>query len=193
MAKKEYHKAIKVFERAIQIRPDYVNAHLSLGNTYRLINRCDKAVQAYANVVKYKPYYASVYNNMGVCLNQLKQYDKAFQAYELAIKYNPNNFEYLNNLATLYSSHQKYDKALPHYYRAYQIAQQRRNTVAQELLLYYLSICLYKLEKIEDADKAFNTAQQKTYLKKQQYENLQAIMKQVGLEKQAEEIQKKIK
>ena len=56
-------EAINAFKRVIAIKPDYAEAHSSLGNVLK--DRCWRKHRGYNKALSLKPDYAEAYNNMG--------------------------------------------------------------------------------------------------------------------------------
>ncbi len=51
--RKKYAEAISDFEKAIEIKPDYADAHFNMGRSYFLLNNEDKACECYKLAAKY--------------------------------------------------------------------------------------------------------------------------------------------
>ncbi len=52
---RDYENAIKMFEKAVNIRPDYKEGYLNLGKLYTMINNNEKAIEMYEKVLKLDP------------------------------------------------------------------------------------------------------------------------------------------
>ena len=68
-AKGKYDKAIKVYNQAIKLDPDYAQAYHGLGVTYHIKEEnahynYDKAIEAYKKAIKLDPNYVKAHYNL---------------------------------------------------------------------------------------------------------------------------------
>jgi len=63
--KKDYHRAIDCYRKAIQINPQYSLAYLNLGVALGSINKTEEAIDCYRKAIQINPKFAAAYNNMG--------------------------------------------------------------------------------------------------------------------------------
>jgi tetratricopeptide (TPR) repeat protein len=49
---KQYDKAIEMFNKAVELRPDYKEGYLNLGRLYTMMNNVDKAIEMYERVLR---------------------------------------------------------------------------------------------------------------------------------------------
>ena len=97
-----YDKAIATFEKAIDLKSDYVNAHYNLGLAYVKKGEVNKAWRAYYGAIQMKRNYAEAYNNRGIA-HQLKgEMIYALQDYTMAIGLNQTLTEAYTNRGSLY-------------------------------------------------------------------------------------------
>lgn len=54
------------YERAIALKPDYVNAHNNLGNVWKALGRADQARASFAQALRYNPGNADTHYSLGV-------------------------------------------------------------------------------------------------------------------------------
>ena len=90
--------AAQSFNRAVEIKSDFADAHYNLGLTLQELNQLDDAVKCYLKTLTIKPDYAEAYNNLGVTLKDLDQLDEAVKCYEKALIIKPDYPEAHNNL-----------------------------------------------------------------------------------------------
>ncbi|SVE18205.1 uncharacterized protein METZ01_LOCUS471059, partial [marine metagenome] len=90
--------SIKMFERAVAIKPDYAEAHFNLAVILRELGQLDAAVKSYEKAIAIKPDYAEAHNNFGILLNMLGQLVAAMRCYEKALAIKPDYAEAHNNL-----------------------------------------------------------------------------------------------
>ena len=98
----EYDKAIATFQKAIDLKSDYVNAHYNLGLAYMKIGAVDEAISAYYGAIQFKRNYAEAYNNRGIGYHLKGETIYALQDYTMAIGLNQALTEAYTNRGSLY-------------------------------------------------------------------------------------------
>jgi spermidine synthase len=93
--------AIREFDLAFQIKPDYAEAHSNLGNVLLRTGRFQDAIGQYQQALRIKPNYAEVHNNLGFALSRVGKRQDATAHYAVAVQLEPNYAEAHNNLAWL--------------------------------------------------------------------------------------------
>ena len=71
MLKKEFHKAIIFFTKAIDSKNDYFDAYINLGNTYSNLGNIKEAVNSFKKAIQINPYSAIAFSNLGDLLKTL--------------------------------------------------------------------------------------------------------------------------
>src|SRR6516162_10540792 len=100
--KGDFDRAIRDFDQAIKINPNYVEALYSRGLTYSNKGLWDRAIQDYDEAIKLNPNYVRAISNRGSAYLAKRQYDRAIQDYDQAIKLDPNEAIPLNNRGNAY-------------------------------------------------------------------------------------------
>lgn len=77
--------AVLAYRRAVELQPDYADAHNNLGNALREKGDAAAALTSCARAIELKPGYAEAYNNLGNALKDLGELDAAIAAYGKAI------------------------------------------------------------------------------------------------------------
>jgi len=113
--------AISCYEKAISIKPEYVEAHYNLGSANHKLGQLDLAVRSYKKVVAIKPDYAAIHKNkiLSVILffsNGL--IPDAIDALKVLIKDRPNDALLFNMTGGCYASQGKTDLAIKFYEKA---------------------------------------------------------------------------
>ena len=74
-------KAIKAFEKGIELSPDYPDLHNDLGCTYLQLNKCGEAVKSFEKAIELNKYYQNAYLNLAtaLCLNVMEKEDFEFE------------------------------------------------------------------------------------------------------------------
>ncbi len=89
------------FEKALEIRPTYGDAHAQLGLAFYRQKQKDKAMASYEKSLTHKPNNAKVYSNMGIIYFEAKQLGKAEEVYRKAVKYDPRFVDARRNLGSV--------------------------------------------------------------------------------------------
>ena len=110
--------AVKSFEKALAIKPDYIEVNYNLGVTLKELGRLEDAVKSYEKAVALKPDYADAHYNLGNTLKELGQSAAAVKSYEKALAVNPDDAEAHNNLGNVFKDLGQLDDAVKSYERA---------------------------------------------------------------------------
>ena len=102
-SKKDYEKAFRAFEKAIEIQPTWPAPHKNLARLYLLQGIENKAIAKLEAALVSNPKNPAHYLSLGALYEQNKNYQKAMQIYEQAIENIPNLWVASNNLAFLLS------------------------------------------------------------------------------------------
>lgn len=94
--------ALREFQRAIELKPNYGDAYHNLANTYRELGQIDKALENYQNALKYNPNLWQSYQNIAAIYFGQKKYDLAIENVQKAILINPGNLNLKDNLGIIY-------------------------------------------------------------------------------------------
>ncbi|RDU98387.1 tetratricopeptide repeat protein [Trinickia dinghuensis] len=81
--------AVIAYRRAVELKPDYADAHNNLGNALRETGEAAAAVTSCARALELKPGYAEAYNNLGNALKDMGELDAAILSYGKAIAAKP--------------------------------------------------------------------------------------------------------
>ena len=138
-------EAIEHLQRAVELAPDFAEAHYRLGLAYNVTKRreeADKAfeaaVKAFEKVTKREPKNSDAYYFLGLSYEQLGKYDEAVKALKEAVKNSPeeNDDKYFE-LASAHFKIAQYDEAVkalnkvleinPDHFPAQELLEQARN------------------------------------------------------------------
>jgi tetratricopeptide (TPR) repeat protein len=90
----EKHKdALGAFKRAIQLRPDYAEAHYALGVTLSRLGSYIEALDAYADAVRLMPHHRNARLYLGKTYTVLGKHDEAIETYLKLLELVPDNVE----------------------------------------------------------------------------------------------------
>jgi tetratricopeptide (TPR) repeat protein len=114
----KYYEAIKAFDEAIRLDPEYLNAWLNRGNAlYKLDNHTD-AIQSYDEAIKLGADLAYVLCKNGDALRTQGKYDDAIKYYDEAIKQDQNDTNALHAKGLALDRLNKHDEAIRSFKKA---------------------------------------------------------------------------
>ncbi len=145
-------KAIECFARAVQIKPDYSDAHTNLGNTLAQTGRRDEAIASYQKALQFKPEDADVHNNLGVVLKDLGRHSEAVECLTRAVKLNPAYAAAFFNLGVAQEHLGRHEEAIDSLQRSIQL--NPNHAPAHNSL----GIILHQLGRYEEAIDSFAQA-----------------------------------
>ena len=111
----------KMFETAVNIKPDYAEAHKNLGIVLRDLEKMDEAVESLKKAISLEPSYVDAHYNLAITLKNLNQPDEAVKSYRKVIEINPNFAQAHNNLGNLLKDLGQTDEALKSYQKAIEV------------------------------------------------------------------------
>ena len=93
----EYEKAIALYNDAIRLKSDFVEAYYHRGRAKYELKRYKAAIYDYDNAIRLKPDNISVYFDRGLAWDALGQYQFVITDYNMVIQFTPDNVSaYLN-------------------------------------------------------------------------------------------------
>ena len=111
----------KMFETAVNIKPDYAEAHKNLGITLKDLGRLDAAVDSLNQAIAIDPNYVDAHYNLAITLKDLNQFDDAVKSYQKVLEVNPNFAQAYNNLGNLLKDLGQTDESIKNYQKAIEI------------------------------------------------------------------------
>jgi arylsulfatase A-like enzyme/Tfp pilus assembly protein PilF len=111
-------EAIAHYEKALALRPDYVEALNSLGLTLVHAGRIDDAIARYEQALKIKPDYVQAHNNLANVLERTGRHAQAIEHYEQALRIQPDFMDAHFNLALALEQSGQLAEAIGHYEQA---------------------------------------------------------------------------
>jgi cytochrome c-type biogenesis protein CcmH/NrfG len=132
-------EAITQYQEALEIRPDFAEAHNNLGNALLQKGNVGEAITQYQNALQINPDYVDALNNLGSALRQKGRVDEAIRHYQEALKIKPDFAGAHYNLGNALLQKGKVGEAIAHFQQAVQIGP--ADPAAQNNLAWLLAAC----------------------------------------------------
>ena len=115
----KFEEAIRSYDKAIQIKPDFAEAYYNRGIALQELGKLQEAIGSYDKATQIKPDYAEAYYNRGITLQELGKLQEAIGSYDKATQIKPDYAEAyynrgiaLQELEMLKEEIKSYDKAI---------------------------------------------------------------------------------
>ena len=119
--KERVDEAIAQYQKALQIKPDYVEAFYNLGNALARKGRVDEAIAQFQKVLEIQPDCVRAHYKLGIALAQKGLADKAIVQFRKALEIQPDNAEAHDNLGNALLQKGRVDEAITEYQKALKI------------------------------------------------------------------------
>ncbi len=114
-------EGIQLLQRALRIKPDYVDGQVQLGNALVRAGRVQDAIQHYEQALLIKFDNAEAHNNLGAALVEQGKLPEAISHWEQALRLDPEDAEAHYNLGVALEQVGRAQEAIEHYQRALKI------------------------------------------------------------------------
>jgi tetratricopeptide (TPR) repeat protein len=114
-------KAMIHFQKALEIKPDYVEALNNLGNVFLRQGLLDEAIVQYNKALEIAPDYASAHTNLGNAFLDKGEVSESIEHYLKALQFRPDLAEAHHNLGVARAHQGKTEEAVRHYQKALEI------------------------------------------------------------------------
>ena len=104
--------AVNDLQKALTLKPNYVEAHYNLGVVLEEHGQVESAIKSYKNAITIKNAYPGAHNNLGNIFLNLGQLGNAIDHFEWAIAFKPNFSEAYNNLGVAFQAQNRNDEAI---------------------------------------------------------------------------------
>lgn len=145
-------EAQSLYEKALEINPDYVLIHINLSMVYSAQKDYQKAVAILLEGLRRNQSHFKLYNNLGVLYNFLGKYTEAAAYLEKGALLEPGNATVHFNLALAYDRLGRRGEAITHYRRSIALD----NTSPESY--FNLGLALHRQDNLREALQAFDMA-----------------------------------
>ena len=169
-----FDELVELLKKALQLKPNYPEAHNNLGNALQEQGDLDAAIASYNTALQLKPNYPQAHNNLGTALKEKGDLDAAIASYNTALQLKPNHPDVHNNLGNALQEQGDLDAAIASYNTALQLKPnypQAHNN---------LGTALKEKGDLDAAIASYNTALQLKPNHPDAHYNLGAALKQQG-------------
>lgn len=107
------HEAARdAFVKALELQPEYAEAHNNLGLAYSRLGQSEQAVESFRRALSADPKMGEAYNNLGFLYHTTAQFDRAAQMFGLAIENAGSTSVAYANLGNTYYAMKQPEKAV---------------------------------------------------------------------------------
>ena len=103
-------EAIKAYNKALAIKPDYETAHFNMGNALRSQGKLAEAIEAFNKAIDIKSDFILAFMNIGNVFKAQGKPEEAIEAYKKAIAINPDFAEAYYNISFVLLSAKKFSQ-----------------------------------------------------------------------------------
>jgi len=140
-----HDEALKVFDKAVQLRPEDAALWKQLGDTLLNVQRNDHALLSFQHVVKLDPHHHYAAYKSGVLLNQAKRFEEALTYLDICDEMSPNHVPTLQARAWTLVNLKKFEDALADNLKVNALLRDHAETLAS------IGGCLQSLGRDEEA------------------------------------------
>jgi tetratricopeptide (TPR) repeat protein len=132
-----FDQAVEAYQKAIELRPFYADAHVGLGDARAAKGEIDPAIAAYQKALTYNAINPKVYMSLGkIYYAEKGLYYESVQAYRRAIELDPQSVEARMGLGEVYEDKGLYKEAVEEYRKVIEIDDKNTGALYNLALVY---------------------------------------------------------
>jgi len=116
-----YEKALELFEKCIEIDPEFTEGYNNLGLTFTELDMEERATEAFKKAIELNPDLAATYNNLGYVFYRIGSLQEAVEMYQEAICRSKDNGSAYTNLGNAYYKLERIEEAIEAWQKAVEI------------------------------------------------------------------------
>jgi tetratricopeptide (TPR) repeat protein len=118
----QFDEALPYFERASQMKPEYIEARFNRGLEYLRKGRMADAIEQLTITTRLKPDHADAFNNLGFALMSMGRTDEALTSYQQAMRLKPDMVDAHNNAGFVLAAAGRIPEAIEQFQTAIRLA-----------------------------------------------------------------------
>ena len=130
--KQDYKGAIKLYEKAVDKDPKFVEAYDDMALSYRKLGDLKNAIKYYEKSIELYPNGNMAHMNLGVVYGIQKEYEKAIKQYEIVQKINPDDPEGYYGTVNIYLQLGEFKNAIKNATKTLEIYEATKNPYLSE-------------------------------------------------------------
>jgi lipoprotein NlpI len=111
-------EAISCYQKALEINPDFAEAHNNLGTTFNSQGRFEEAIGCFQKALAINPNFAEAHNNLGTALYLKGRLDEAVHEFQEVLRLKPDRAETHCNLGYVLGKQGRLDEAVNEFQEA---------------------------------------------------------------------------
>jgi tetratricopeptide (TPR) repeat protein len=132
-----FDQAVEAYQKAIELRPFYAEAHVGLGDARAAKGETDAAIAAYQKALTYNAINPKVYMSLGkIYYAEKGLYYESVQAYRRAIELDPQSVEARMGLGEVYEDKGLYKEAVEEYRKVIELDDKNTGALYNLALVY---------------------------------------------------------
>ncbi|WP_143548625.1 tetratricopeptide repeat protein, partial [Rickettsia sp. wb] len=108
----KFEEAIKSFNKALRIKPNFADANSAKGSVFLRLGRYEESLKEYEQAIKFKSEDARLYGRKGLALMQFERYEEALKAFNYVIEQNAADADTFSDKGKALYELQQHDEAL---------------------------------------------------------------------------------
>jgi tetratricopeptide (TPR) repeat protein/predicted Ser/Thr protein kinase len=149
---KRYEEALKAYQKAIEIKPDYIEAWTEKAKTLSQLKRDREALATYEQAIQVNPEYLAAWIGRGTVLDNLQRDKEALDSFDKAIQIRSNYPEAWHGRGKVLLQLQRYEEAIAAYDKLIKFNSNDRDA------WYNRGWLLHKLSRYEEAIASYDRA-----------------------------------
>jgi tetratricopeptide (TPR) repeat protein len=114
-------QAVELMKKAVEIRPDYIDAHGNLGQMLMSLGRQEEAVGHFQKILELEPNYIEAHGDLGNALAGLGRFDEAMVHFQKIVEAQPEIFQAHTNMGNVLMVLGRAEEAIKHYHKVTEI------------------------------------------------------------------------
>jgi len=152
-------EAAESFYKSIEIKNDYLNAHLNLFQVYKKYNNQVEMLKVIDKIISIKPNFPIMYHEKASILQDLEKFDEAISTIATVFEYEKDSIENYLRLYDIYNKKKSFGKCEEISKNVVSILEKKIKTDDKNSNLYFdLAISYKRFEKLEIAKKYLKLA-----------------------------------